>query len=104
MALSSLALGISVLLQGVPASRRTGFEAASKMRRFQGDSSHFVSFCLIRFLREMYRLLALPIYTGVRMLEGPRNIATFCHFSSRRTVVRRGARHPELQLVSIDQN
>jgi hypothetical protein len=34
VALSSLALSISVPLQGVPASHRTGFKTASKMRLF----------------------------------------------------------------------
>jgi hypothetical protein len=49
VALSSLALGISVRLQEVPASHRTGFKTASKMGLFWGNSSHFVSFCLIHF-------------------------------------------------------
>ena len=49
VALSSLFLGISVLLRGVPASHRTGSKTASKMRLFWGQSSHFVPFCPIHF-------------------------------------------------------
>ena len=49
MALSSLSLNISVRQQRVPTSDRIGFKAAGKMRRFWGQSSHFVSFCLIHF-------------------------------------------------------
>ena len=48
-ALSSLAVNISVLLQGVPASRRMGFKTATELRLFWGKSSHFVPFCPIHF-------------------------------------------------------
>ena len=44
MALSSLALKISALLQGVPASHRTGFKTASKMGLFWGREFHTVPF------------------------------------------------------------
>jgi hypothetical protein len=49
VALSSLALSISVRLQGVLASHRIAFKTESKMRLFQGQSSHFVPFRLIHF-------------------------------------------------------
>ncbi len=49
MALSCLALSISVRLQGVPASRRLGFKIASELRLFRGQASHFVPFCPIHF-------------------------------------------------------
>ena len=42
--LSSLFLSISVLLQGVPASHRTGFKTASKMRLFLGSGVSFQSY------------------------------------------------------------
>ena len=46
VALFSLALSISVVLRGVPASHRTGFKTASKMGLFLGS---IVSFRLIHF-------------------------------------------------------
>ena len=49
LALSSLALSISVRLRGVPASHRTGFKTASKMRLFWGQESHLVPFIPIHF-------------------------------------------------------
>jgi hypothetical protein len=49
VALSSLALGVSIRIQGVRASHRTGFKATSKMGLFLGKSSHFVPFCPIHF-------------------------------------------------------
>jgi hypothetical protein len=49
VALSSFALSISGLLPRVPASHRMEFKTGSKVRLFQGDSSHFVSFCPIHF-------------------------------------------------------
>ncbi len=44
VALSRLALSISVRIQGVPASHRTGFKTASEMRLFWGQESHLVPF------------------------------------------------------------
>ena len=49
VALSSLALSISVVLQGVPASHRTGFKTASKMGLFLGQEFHSVPFSSIHY-------------------------------------------------------
>ena len=49
VALSPLALSISVLLSGVPNRRQAGFKTAGKMGLFQGQASHFVPFCPIHF-------------------------------------------------------
>ena len=49
VALSSLAISISVGDRGVPASHPIALNRPCNMRLFQGNSSHFVPFCPIHF-------------------------------------------------------
>ncbi len=69
--LSSLFLSISVLLQGVPASHRTGFKTASKMRLFLGSGVSFSLIVRIGQLRAFEDAIAPLAAMSVRQRDSP---------------------------------
>ena len=68
MALSSLALGISVLIQGVPASHWTGFKTASELRLFGFKSP--IQFHIVPFTATYTERAEHVSRAGARNAEG----------------------------------
>ncbi len=81
MALSSLTIGIYVLLQGVPANHWTAVETDRKMRLFQAQKSHLVPFSFTYYyLSETCDIVSREPERGMR--EGRRGRGTG-HFGRR---------------------